>query len=213
MARSYPLSITPGILCSLISFVLLLMVTISAPLWNKIYFLKMVTGPDEPDPLPSNAVVLFGTFGTSNGTNQLGYDPSQWSHTGAIDPTVVRSHLIGITRALVLHPIAACVAAITAGFSLIGLCTRAGAVFATFSSGLMTLVCLVVFIVDIILFSILKSEFSDPPYQQRKVTYGPALWMTLAALIASILSLASAAFTAFSTNRYPRKWKIEEEFE
>lgn len=42
----------------------------------------MVTGPNEPDPLPSNTRVLFGTFGTSNGTNQLGYDPAQWSHTG-----------------------------------------------------------------------------------------------------------------------------------
>lgn len=95
---------------------------------------------------------------------------------------------------------------------MIGLCTRAGAVFATFTSGLTVLISLVVFIVDIVLFSILKTQLVDPPYQERKTAYGPAIWMTLVALVTSIASLASVAYTAFSVNRYPRKWKTEEEF-
>ncbi|CAG7847126.1 SubName: Full=Uncharacterized protein {ECO:0000313/EMBL:CCA75069.1} [Serendipita indica DSM 11827] len=211
--RPYPHSILPAIACSLVSFLLLVLVTVSTPLWNSVYFLKLVTGPDEPEPFPSNYTVKFGVFGMSTVPHQLGYTPADWWVTADVrDPTVDQPSLRSITYALVLHPISAFMSLITFGFATIGLCSRAGAVFSTFSAGLATLVTIVVFIVDVVLFSILKSQFHDSPYDGRHTSYGPAIWMVLAALIACLVSLASAAFTAVSLNRYPRKWANEQQY-
>jgi len=229
--RGYPKSILPSIICSLVSFVLLLVITVSSPLRPSIYFLKLQTGPNEPDPFPSNTTVTFGVFGYSNSTYHVGYIPADWSGTGIRDPTVDQSSLNGITYALILHPVgkgfhllaftikasdtlrtAALLAAITYGFVMIGLCSRAGAVLGTFFSGLMALATVVVFIVDVVLFTILKSDFVQPPYDQRKTSLGPAIWMALVALLSSIVTVASASYTSFSHNRYPRKWENKEEY-
>ncbi|PVG03376.1 hypothetical protein CPB86DRAFT_724129 [Serendipita vermifera] len=210
--RAYPIAVVPGIICSLIAFILLLIVTISTPMWNSVFFLKMLTGPQEPEPLPSLTIVTFGVFGTTNSAQQLGYSPANWSGTGVSDPTVDVHGLRGITYALILHPIAAIFGAITFGFAMIGLCTRAGAVFATITAGLLTLLTIVAFVVDMVLFATLKSQLIEPPYNDRKTWYGPALWITLAALIASAISLISTAVTAFTHNQYPRKWGREQKY-
>ena len=76
----------------------------------------------------------------------------------------------------------------------------------------MTLVVLVAFILDMVLFSILKTQLVDPPYDERRTSYGPAIWMTLAALIASIITFLSTSYTTFSHHRYPRKWENEQEY-
>jgi len=214
--RGYPPAIIPAIIFSICSFVLLLMVTIS-PMWNSSYFLQFTSGPHEPSPLPSNTTVTWGVFGsTVNGTvksiPQLGYSPADWSGTGVKDPTVNEASLHGITYALILHPIASFLGVVTFGFAMIALCSRVGATFGTFASGLMTLTVLVVFIVDMVLFSILKNQLVDPPYNDRQTFYGPAIWMTLAALVASIITLISTSYTTFSHHRYPRKWENEQEY-
>jgi hypothetical protein len=66
--------------------------------------------------------------------------------------------------------------------------------------------------VDMVLFSILKSDFIQPPYNERKTSFGPAIWITLGALLASIITLASAWYTSISRNRYPRKWENKEQY-
>jgi hypothetical protein len=95
---------------------------------------------------------------------------------------------------------------------MIGLCTRAGAVFATITAGLLTMLTIVAFIVDMVLFATLKSQLKEPPYDGRKTWYGPALWMTLAALVASLATLISTSVTAFAHNQYPRKWGREQKY-
>jgi len=186
-------------------------------MWNSVYFLYLKTGPNEPTPLPSDTTVTWGVFGSAvNGTvksiPQLGYSPADWSGTGVKDPTVDEASLHGITCALILHPIASFLGVVTFGFSMIALCSRVGATFGTFASGLMTLTVLVAFIVDMVLFSILKNQLVDPPYNDRQTFYGPAIWMTLAALVASIITLISTSYTTFSHHRYPRKWENEQEY-
>lgn len=74
----------------------------------------------------------------------------------------------------------------------------------------MSTVILVIFIIDVVLFSVLKRELVQAPYNDRHTSYGPAIWMTLAALIASLITVASVSFTAFSHGIYPRKWANEE---
>jgi len=191
----------------------LLVITVSSPLRPSIYFLKLQTGPNEPDPFPSNATITFGVFGYSNSTYHVGYIPSDWSGTGVRDPTVDQNSLNSITYALILHPVAAILAAITYGLVMIGLCSRVGAVLGTFSSGLLALTTIVVFIVDVVLFTILKGQFVQSPYDQRRTSLGPAIWMALGALLSSIITLASASYTSFSHNRYPRKWENKEDYQ
>jgi hypothetical protein len=210
--RSYPKSIIPSVICSLVSFALLLAVTVSSPLQPSIYFLKLQTGPNEPNPFPSNTTVTFGVFGNTNSTCHVGYIPADWSGTGVRDPTVDQASLNSITYALILHPVAAFLAAITFGFVMIGLCSRAGAVFGTIFSALMALTTIIVCVVDLVLFSILKSDFIQPPYNERKTSYGPALWLTMGALVACVITLASASYTSFSHNLYPRKWEHKEQY-
>jgi hypothetical protein len=64
--RGYPPAIAPAIVFSMCTFVLLLMVTISTPMWNSVFFLKLISGPNEPTPLPSSKYLLsracIGTY-------------------------------------------------------------------------------------------------------------------------------------------------------
>ncbi|KAG8804524.1 hypothetical protein FRC18_007103 [Serendipita sp. 400] len=85
--RPFPYSIVPAIVGSLVCFVLLILATISSPMVDTIYFLKLITAPDEPEPLPSNTAVTFGVFGMSSNDGRrslvsLGYSPSNWSGLG-----------------------------------------------------------------------------------------------------------------------------------
>lgn len=210
--RGYPPAILPAVIFSICSFVLLLIVTISTPMWNTVFFLKLISGPNEPAPLPSGTTVSWGVFGSEGSSPQLGYSPADWSGTGVKDPTVNEASLRGITYALILHPIAALLGAVTFGFAMIGLCSRVGATFGTFTSSIMTLTVLVAFIVDMVLFSILKNQLVLPPYNERQTMYGAGMWLTLAALVSSIITLISTSYTTFSHHRYPRKWENEQEY-
>ncbi|KAG8765165.1 hypothetical protein FRC15_007169 [Serendipita sp. 397] len=217
--RPFPYSIVPAIVGSLVCFVLLILATISSPMVDTIYFLKLITAPDEPEPLPSNTTVTFGVFGMSSNDGRrslvsLGYSPSNWSGLGVDDPTVNQPSLKSITYALILHPIGAFLAIIAFGFSTIGLCSRTGAVFSTLVSLFLSILLLTIFIIDIVFFSILKSQFTDAPYERRRTEYGNALWIVLVALLAAVVCAGSSFWTAFvGRNRYPRrKWANRREY-
>lgn len=120
--------------------------------------------------------------------------------------------MFSVRSGILMSIAAAFLAAVTFGFMMTGLCSRSGAVFATISSALMTVVVVTVFIVDAVLFGVLKSNFVRAPYDSRKTSFGPALWIALAALFTSLTSLASATYTSLSHNRYPRKWVNEKEY-
>ncbi|KAG8817117.1 hypothetical protein FRC19_011614 [Serendipita sp. 401] len=162
----------------------------------------------------------------------LGYSPSNWSGLGVDDPTVNQPSLKSITYALILHPIGmssfhlsvllshslffpgAFLAIIVFGFSTIGLCSRTGAVFSTLVSLFLSILLLTIFIIDIVFFSILKSQFTDAPYERRRTEYGNALWIVLVALLAAVICASSSFWTAFvGRNRYPRrKWANRREY-
>lgn len=63
-------------------------------MWNALFFLQLISGPNEPEPLPSNTTVAWGVFGYTNGTPQLGYSPADWSGTGVkyVSLTLVCQH-------------------------------------------------------------------------------------------------------------------------
>ena len=107
---------------------------------------------------------------------------------------------------------AAILSIITVALSVIGLGTRKAAVMATLTSVLNFLCVFVAFVVDIVLFSILKARFLDPPEEDRSTSFGPALWITLVAVVVAGVAVYSTAITAFGRSRYPRKWQREETY-
>ena len=121
-------------------------------------------------------------------------------------------HALTSTSAVLTKSPAAILSIITVALSVIGLGTRKAAVMATLTSILNFLCVFIVFVVDIVLFSILKARFLDPPEQDRSTSYGPALWITLVAVVLAGVAVYSTAVTAFGRSRYPRKWQTEETY-
>jgi len=203
MARKYPVTLFPAIVASFIVLILMVIVTLSTPVWSTVYFLKLTL---------QSGSVTFGVLGSTGSSQQLGWVPSQWAGNGTTDARVDDERLANITYALILHPVAAILSIITVALSVIGLGTRKAAVMATLTSITNFLCVFIAFFVDIVLFSILKKRFLDPPEQERSTSYGPALWITLVAVIIAGLAVYSTSITAFGRSRYPRKWQTEESY-
>ena len=116
------------------------------------------------------------------------------------------------TSVMLRRSSAAILSIVTIALSVIGLGTRKGAVMATLTAILNFLCVFIAFIVDIVLFSILRVRFLDPPEEDRSTSYGPALWITLFAVVITGVAVYSTAITAFGRSRYPRKWQTEETY-
>ena len=180
----------------------MVIVTLGAPVWEQIYFLKLQVG---------DMTVHFGVLGSTGRPQQVGYVPADWAGQGRVDPRVDDEHLSNITYALLLHPIAAVLAIVTFALSVIGLGTRKAAVLATCAAVINSLCVVVAFTVDIVLFSILKARFLDPPgSDNRSTSYGSAIWISLVTAIISVIAVLSTFITVFSRARYPRKWESEQ---
>jgi len=203
MTRKYPITLLPAIVASFIVLILMVIVTLSTPVWNTVYFLKLNL---------ESGFVTFGVLGSTGSSQQLGWVPSHWGGNGTTDPRVDDERLANITYALILHPVAAILSIITVALSVIGLGTRKAAVMATLTSTINFLCVFIVFVVDVVLFSILKTRFLDAPEQGRSTSYGPALWITLASVIIAGVAVYSTSITAFGRSRYPRKWQTEETY-
>ncbi|KAJ7132776.1 pali-domain-containing protein [Mycena crocata] len=158
--------------------ILLTFVSVSAPTWNKIYFLNA-------------GATHFGVFGSTGTHISVGY---RFPTDRALNTSVT----LNLTRALLLHPIAAGMA----GFAFFSgaSCHRAGTVVMVLLAALATVVCLLVFILDLALFGIARNNFRAQGIPSQ---YGNACWLTLAALVAILLGFSTAACTVFA--RYKKR--------
>lgn len=92
---------------------------------------------------------------------------------------------------------------------LFGLCgsvrySRIGTVVMSIIAGIAVIITLVAFIVDMILFEIIRSRIrSDTDGNKAKL--GNAIWLTLAALIALMLGTCTAACGSFGRYRHHRR--------
>jgi len=200
----------PAIFCTFAGFVLHIFITVSAPIWDKIYFLQLNTGIvfDISD-YPSRLNVVYGVFGyevkPATSYRRLGYSPAGWDNSSWKSNPINDSRLTEITYALVLHPIAAGLALLALICAIKGTRSRTWAVLAALLSGFTTIISLVVFAVDIVLFTWVRNAFEYVLFE-RTANYGPAMWMALGAVIALGISTVCTGVTIFSRNHYPRKW-------
>ncbi|KAL0061088.1 hypothetical protein AAF712_012082 [Marasmius tenuissimus] len=104
-----------------------------------------------------------------------------------------------LTFALILHPIAAGLAGLAVLFGICGAgYHRAGTVLMTLLSGLATIITLIVWVLDMVLFGITRNRFRDNGIPAQ---YGNANWLVLGALVALLLGFCSSACGIFGSYR------------
>ncbi|KAF7321255.1 hypothetical protein MKEN_00645200 [Mycena kentingensis (nom. inval.)] len=152
------------------SAVLLVLVSVSVPVWDKIYFLRAY----------SNETVAFGVWGSTLDAQRhisIGY---RLSVPGFDDKNLNTPLFRNLSRALILHPIAGA-SVILAFLCGLPLYNRVASVAMALFAAIGAVVCLLAFLFDMVLFGIARNALSK---QGIRSVYGPACWLTLSALLA-----------------------------
>jgi hypothetical protein len=183
----------PFIFCCFTAAVLLIFVSVSAPTWEMISFLDVSNG---------KVVTHFGVFGFTSSKVGIGYD---FTPIGVhFDSAKVNtSNVHNLTKALILHPMAAGLAGLSVLFGLCGARHRhsssrrphAGTILMTISAALATALTLIIFILDMVLFSTVRNRFRK---QDVSAQFGNANWLTVGALGALLLAFGMGICTVFS---------------
>jgi len=188
----------PGLLLCFAAMVLLIVVSVSAPIWENVSFLDVTSG---------GRTIHFGVFGYTGSRTSVGYffDPSV---LGLPDTNFDNDVIHNLTFVLILHPIAAGLAGLAVIFGLCGAAySRVGTIFMTLGATLATLVTLVVWIIDMVLWGIARNRIRSAAleaaaFSDTTAQYGNANWITLGALIALLLAFCASALG--SCGRYSR---------
>ncbi|KAI9461229.1 pali-domain-containing protein [Lactarius psammicola] len=170
----------PGLFFCFLATALLVIVSVSAPTWNSVYFLRATNG---------GLSYRFGVFGYTGTQVRVGYRfPIT---TGELSSVTIHN----LTYTLILHPVAAGLSGLAVLFGLCGAgYHRSGTVLMTLSSSLAALVTLIAFVLDMVLFSIARHEFRKFGWSSQ---YGNATWMTLGALVALLLAFCTCGMWYF----------------
>jgi len=178
----------PGLILTFAATVLLVFTCVSSPTWEKISFLNVGTGANQ---------MHYGVFGYTGSTVGIGYD-FVGTGAGKINTAVTNN----LTKVLILHPIAAGLAGLAFLFGLCGASYhRVGTIIMTLLSGLAALVTLVIFVIDMVLFGIVRHKYRE---EGVAANYGNANWLTLGALVALLVGFCAAACGSFGRYRKSR---------
>ncbi|GLB45086.1 hypothetical protein LshimejAT787_1901640 [Lyophyllum shimeji] len=183
----------PGLFLCFAATVLLVFVSVSVPTWDKISFLNVGIGANQ---------IRYGVFGFTGSKVAIGYD---FQGTGDSNLNTMTIH--NLTRALILHPIAAGISGLAFLFGLCGASYhRFGTIFMSLLSGLAAIVTLVIFVIDMALFGIARHRFREAGTPAQ---YGNANWLTVGALAALLLGFYNATVgidTLSHTRVYHKTW-------
>ncbi|CAJ2502456.1 Uu.00g098500.m01.CDS01 [Anthostomella pinea] len=189
--------------------VLLIITDISAPVVNDLSLLKV----DLANSNDRQPTITFGTFGyCTKGTtvsacskSHIGYDP-----ISVVENTVqgVSYHVYaadtskGLTRVMVLHPIATGLAFISfllaLGAGIVGSFLASLGALVTFIVTLVALVC------DFVSFSIIMHEVNSSNNGSR-AHWGAAIWTILVSAVCSLLATIILFFTCCSARMHRRR--------
>jgi len=171
----------PGLFFCFAATVLLVIVSISSPVWEKISFLDVTTGQH---------LTHFGVFGYTGSKASIGYTfaPQLLNFN---DTKLNTGVLHSLTFVLVLYPVAAGLAGLAVLFGLCGACYhRAGTVFMSLLAALATVCTLVAWVISMALFGIARNHVRD---HGSTAQYGNANWIALGGLAALLVGFCTAA--------------------
>ncbi|TDL21147.1 pali-domain-containing protein [Rickenella mellea] len=161
------------------SMALSIVVSVSAPTLNSVYFIDVVVGGR------SNH---FGIFGHKDSAPSFGYDFGP-SVIGYSDSQLTSPAIHNLTKALILHPIAASVSflgfiSLIPQYFTVSTFTSVNQALWTFLAFILTLAS---WLIDIILFTIVRRAIRD---HGGDITagFGNAIWLALAAVAAQFIA-------------------------
>jgi len=177
----------PGLFFCFAATVLLVFVCVSVPVWNQISLFDVGTGANQ---------IRYGVFGYTGSKVAIGYD-----FIGSNNTNINNATVHNLTKALILHPIAAGLSGLAFLFGVCGAgYHRAGTVFMTLFSALAALVTLVIFVIDLALFGVTRNRYRAEGIPAQ---YGIANWLTAGALAALLLAFIASCCGVFG--RYKRR--------
>jgi len=186
----------PGLFFCFAAMVLLIFASISVPVWSKVTFLNATWNGSEVD---------FGCWGYTGSSKMLGYTWTQ-ALPGITDTRLSQTVFHNLTFVLVLHPIGAALSALAVLFGLCGAgYSRIGTILMSISASLATLVTLIAFVVDLVMFGIAKNEINS---HGGSASYGIANWFTVAAFVSLLLGFCAGVcgiFGSYRERRYAAK--------
>jgi len=177
----------PGLLCCISALILLVFVTVSAPVWNSISFLDVdINGKS----------THFGFLGYTGSSKQLGYyidSTALGFNYDGLNTLPVR----GFTATMILHPMAAVFALFAAIFGFCGAgYSRIGTILMSLSAALATLITLIIWVIDMAFWGVVRNRIRQYGPTGTSAQYGNANWLTLGAVFALLLGFCTAAFGA-----------------
>ncbi|WVQ84736.1 hypothetical protein IAT38_006893 [Cryptococcus sp. DSM 104549] len=183
----------PGLFFCFAAMVLLLFVSVSPPVWDKVSFLKATAGSGQ---------TVYGVFGScvkggSCTRRAVGY---ALNINGASDVNLDSPKVIhNLTYTLILHPIAGFLALLALVFGLlaVGCASRIATILMGFFSFWGFIVALVVFVIDMVLWNTTKNKLHDAGHA---ASLGNANWFTVGAVAA--LALASCTSICGACGRF-----------
>lgn len=182
----------PGLFFCFAACVLLVFVSVSPPTWNSVYFLNAGTGAGR---------VRFGVFGYTGSSTSVGYyfpAPFNSYNDGRLSSSTIHN----LTFTLILHPIAAGLSGLAVLFGICGAAYhRSGTVFMALVSGLAFLCTLVAWIIDMVLWGIVRNVLRDNGVSAQ---YGNANWLTIGALVSLFIGFFTGACGIFGSYRKRR---------
>ncbi|KAJ8088382.1 hypothetical protein PM082_022455 [Marasmius tenuissimus] len=185
----------PGLFFCLAGTVLLVFVCVSVPTWDSIYFMQIGQGVQ---------AIRFGTFGFTGSETHVGYEGLELASMGLRDGSVIDSDRIeNLSKALIIHPIAAGFGGLTVLFGLCGTAYhRSGTIMMTISAVIAALLALVAWVIDMVLFGAFFAQFRDADIPTK---WGNAPWLSLGATVAFIIAAVMSCCGIFGSYRKERR--------
>ncbi|WWC91900.1 uncharacterized protein L201_006849 [Kwoniella dendrophila CBS 6074] len=187
----------PGLCLAFAAMALLIFASVTPPAWDKVNFLHATT---------SAGRVVYGVFGycIEGGACSHRSEGYNLELPGA-DNVVLNSKVLhNLTYTLILHPIAGGLAFFALVFGLLGAscASRVATIFAALTAGFAALVTLVIFVIDMVLWNVLKNRIQDAGYSAG---LGNANWFTVGAFVALCAAMCTSfcgAFGRFAEGRF-----------
>ncbi|WWC72201.1 uncharacterized protein I206_106161 [Kwoniella pini CBS 10737] len=179
----------PGLFLAFAAVALLVFASVSPPAWDKVNFLHASSGTQE---------VVYGVFGYcikggECSSRSVGYDLQL---PGSSNVVLNSKVLHNLTYTLILHPIAGGFAFFSLVFGILGAiaASRVLTIFMAITAFFGALITLVIFVIDMVLWNVLKNRIQDAGYTAG---LGNANWFTIGAFAALALSSCTSCCGAF----------------
>ncbi|EGO00258.1 hypothetical protein SERLA73DRAFT_160204 [Serpula lacrymans var. lacrymans S7.3] len=177
----------PGLFFCFAAMVLLIFVSVSAPVWDRISFLNTNVG---------GSSLQFGVFGYTGSQRTVGYYFP--TNNSQINTNVIHN----LTYVLILYPVAAGLSGLSVLFGICGASYhRAGTVFMSLLAALATLCTLVAWVISMALFGIVRERLRGDGIQAN---WGNANWLALGALVSLLVGFCASICGVFGNYRRKR---------